>query len=118
MGFLFQAFPLASAHLMNSQNAELMLETLGFKDYFDALVIGPECAHGKPHPDPYRTALQQLGVDPSNVCQGGGRRGADAGPSLVTSRRQAGRVGRREGGKNVARVRPQGHKGKHMHSSM
>jgi len=48
-------------------NAELMLETLGFKDYFDALVIGPECAHGKPHPDPYRTALQQLGVDPSNA---------------------------------------------------
>jgi beta-phosphoglucomutase len=43
-------------------NAELMLAALGLADRFDALVIGDELAHGKPHPLPYLTALERVGV--------------------------------------------------------
>ena len=52
-------------------NAELMLASIGTLagrpslDYFDPLVIGDECAHAKPHPEPYRAAMRGLGVDPS-----------------------------------------------------
>lgn len=42
-------------------NAELMLQGLGLADRFDALVIGQELAHGKPHPLPYLTGLEKLG---------------------------------------------------------
>ena len=42
-------------------NAEMMLAGLGLGSRFPILVIGDELAHGKPHPLPYLTALQQLG---------------------------------------------------------
>ena len=31
---------------------------------FDAVVVGDEVTHGKPHPEPYATAARLLGVDP------------------------------------------------------
>ncbi|KAB1215781.1 Haloacid dehalogenase-like hydrolase domain-containing protein Sgpp [Morella rubra] len=43
-------------------NAELMISLLGLSDFFDALVIGEECEHTKPHPDPYLKALEILNV--------------------------------------------------------
>ena len=43
-------------------NALLMLRGLGWADRFPVLVIGEELAHGKPHPLPYLTGLQQLGA--------------------------------------------------------
>ena len=36
----------------------------GSKDSFDLLVIGNECAHSKPHPEPYLTAMRTLDVEP------------------------------------------------------
>ena len=44
-------------------NAAMMLKGLGLAERFDALVIGDELAHGKPHPLPYLTALERLGGD-------------------------------------------------------
>jgi beta-phosphoglucomutase-like phosphatase (HAD superfamily) len=44
-------------------NAAMMLKGLNLAERFDALVIGDELAHGKPHPLPYLTALEKLGGD-------------------------------------------------------
>ncbi|XP_024030671.1 haloacid dehalogenase-like hydrolase domain-containing protein Sgpp [Morus notabilis] len=41
-------------------NAELMISRLGLSDFFDAVIIGSECARAKPHPDPYLKALDIL----------------------------------------------------------
>lgn len=45
-------------------NAEAMLGAIGARDHFDVIVIGEECARGKPHPDPYTEAMRQLGAAP------------------------------------------------------
>jgi HAD superfamily hydrolase (TIGR01509 family) len=34
-------------------------------DRFDITVVGDEITHGKPHPEPYRTACAKLAVDPT-----------------------------------------------------
>ncbi|MCK0148551.1 HAD family phosphatase [Marivita sp. S6314] len=47
-------------------NAEAMLTAIGLRAYFDVIVIGEECDHGKPHPDPYLVAMQALNEAPSN----------------------------------------------------
>ena len=44
-------------------NAEMILAQLKIADRFQALVIGDELAHGKPHPLPYLTGLSALGAD-------------------------------------------------------
>ncbi|WP_024695430.1 HAD-IA family hydrolase [Pseudomonas syringae] len=44
------------------ENALAMLTGLGIADRFEIIVIGGELAHGKPHPMPYLTALELLGV--------------------------------------------------------
>lgn len=41
-------------------NAELMLSILGLTDFFDAVIIGGECEHAKPHPEPYLKGLEAL----------------------------------------------------------
>ena len=43
-------------------NAEAMLSAIDARSYFETIVIGEECARGKPHPDPYLSAMDQLGV--------------------------------------------------------
>ena len=43
-------------------NALLMLRGLGWAERFPVLVIGDELSHGKPHPLPYLTGLEQLGA--------------------------------------------------------
>ncbi|GAV71889.1 HAD_2 domain-containing protein [Cephalotus follicularis] len=43
-------------------NAELMISSLGLTNFFDALIIGSECEHAKPHPEPYLKALEVLKV--------------------------------------------------------
>ncbi|KAG2438041.1 hypothetical protein HXX76_005655 [Chlamydomonas incerta] len=45
-------------------NAEMMLAALGLDSYFEHLVLGEECARAKPHPDPYLTAMELLGLTP------------------------------------------------------
>ncbi|WXF85954.1 HAD-IA family hydrolase [Pseudomonas syringae pv. atrofaciens] len=44
------------------ENAMAMLTGLGIPDRFETIVIGGELARGKPHPMPYLTALELLGV--------------------------------------------------------
>lgn len=44
------------------ENALAMLTGLGIVDRFEAIVIGGELQRGKPHPMPYLTALELLGV--------------------------------------------------------
>ncbi|HWK43230.1 MAG TPA: HAD-IA family hydrolase [Stellaceae bacterium] len=43
-------------------NAELMLSAIGVRQRFDIVVLGDELPQPKPHPLPYLTALDQLGV--------------------------------------------------------
>ena len=47
-------------------NADLILDGLGIRDRFKAVVIGEELAHGKPHPLPYLEGLRLLGADAQN----------------------------------------------------
>jgi len=53
-------------------NAELMLRGLGLwfgeghpDNFFEELIIGAECAEGKPSPVPYQVAMDRLGLVPS-----------------------------------------------------
>ncbi|CAL2258943.1 unnamed protein product [Prunus armeniaca] len=41
-------------------NAELMISILGLSDFFHAVILGSDCEHVKPHPDPYLKALETL----------------------------------------------------------
>lgn len=43
-------------------NAELLLSGLGIMHRFEALVIGAELPHGKPHPLPYQEGLRFVGA--------------------------------------------------------
>lgn len=54
--------PMAAVTNAPRANADLILNGLGIRDRFHALVIGEELAHGKPHPLPYLEGLRQLGA--------------------------------------------------------
>jgi HAD superfamily hydrolase (TIGR01509 family) len=43
-------------------NAASMLKGLGLEKAFEAVVLGEECARGKPYPDPYLEGLRLLGL--------------------------------------------------------
>ncbi|CAN0842771.1 Haloacid dehalogenase-like hydrolase domain-containing protein Sgpp [Linum grandiflorum] len=43
-------------------NAELAISKLGLCDFFQAVILGDECEHAKPHPEPYQKALELLQV--------------------------------------------------------
>ncbi|MBX8499383.1 HAD family hydrolase [Pseudomonas lijiangensis] len=49
------------------ENAMAMLTGLGIVDRFETIVIGGELERGKPHPMPYLTALELLGVKADNA---------------------------------------------------
>jgi phosphoglycolate phosphatase len=46
-------------------NAEMLLSGLGIMHRFEALVIGDELAHGKPHPTPYLEGLRVVNAAPN-----------------------------------------------------
>jgi beta-phosphoglucomutase len=48
------------------ENILLILNGLGIKDYFQAIVFGKEVSEGKPSPMVYLLAAQKLGVEPRN----------------------------------------------------
>lgn len=52
-------------------NAELMISTLGLSDFFEYVILGDECEHAKPFPDPYLKALELLKVskDHTFICE-------------------------------------------------
>ena len=45
-------------------NAEHMLDAIGLFERFGTIVVGEECERGKPHPAPYRAAMEALRVGP------------------------------------------------------
>lgn len=55
--------PMAAVTNAPRANADLILDGLGIRHRFRALVIGEELAHGKPHPLPYLEGLRLLGAD-------------------------------------------------------
>jgi HAD superfamily hydrolase (TIGR01509 family) len=59
--------PIAVVTNAPRENARLLLEGLGFHDRFATIVLGGELAFGKPHPTPYLTALERLGVSSANA---------------------------------------------------
>ena len=64
-----EAHGLACAVVTNAPraNAEMVLAALGFAARLKTLVIGPELAHGKPHPLPYLTGLARVGARPQDA---------------------------------------------------
>lgn len=58
--------PMAAVTNAPRPNADLILEGLGIKARFKAIVIGDELAHGKPHPLPYLEGLRLLGASAEN----------------------------------------------------
>ncbi len=59
-----QGWPMAVVTNAMRLNAECMLDAVGHRDKFSTIVIGEECAKGKPDPEPYLTAMDALGVGP------------------------------------------------------
>lgn len=55
--------PMAAVTNAPRANADLILDGLGIRHRFKAIVIGEELAHGKPHPLPYLEGLRLLGAD-------------------------------------------------------
>ncbi|SEP83887.1 haloacid dehalogenase superfamily, subfamily IA, variant 3 with third motif having DD or ED [Devosia sp. YR412] len=55
--------PMAAVTNAPRANAELILDGLGIRSRFRAVVIGEELAHGKPHPLPYLEGLRLIGGD-------------------------------------------------------
>ncbi|MCB1333032.1 MAG: HAD family phosphatase [Roseivivax sp.] len=47
-------------------NAEAMLAAIGMTDRLPVVIIGDECAAGKPDPAPYLAAMDRLGVAPGD----------------------------------------------------
>jgi len=43
-------------------NAELLISRLGLSDFFEAVILGDECEHPKPHPEAYLKALEILKI--------------------------------------------------------
>lgn len=48
------------------RNRTFVLETLNLRKYFQVVIGGEDSKHGKPHPEIYLLAAQNLGVDPKN----------------------------------------------------
>ncbi|XP_021598619.1 haloacid dehalogenase-like hydrolase domain-containing protein Sgpp isoform X3 [Manihot esculenta] len=52
-------------------NAELMISLLGLSEFFHAVILGDDCEHAKPHPEPYLKALEVLKVSKEHtfICE-------------------------------------------------
>ena len=59
-----QGIPLAVCTSARSESTLALLETLGIRDLFQAVVGTEDYAHRKPNPEPYLVTAQKLGVDP------------------------------------------------------
>jgi HAD superfamily hydrolase (TIGR01509 family) len=62
-----RSYPMAVVTNAPISNAMAMLEGLELSHRFRRIIVGDELAHGKPHPLPYQTALEQLGMQPSEA---------------------------------------------------
>lgn len=57
-----EGLPMAAVTNAPRANAELILDGIGIRHRFRAIVIGDELDHGKPHPLPYLEGLRRLGA--------------------------------------------------------
>jgi beta-phosphoglucomutase len=68
--FLFQARSLgvsmAVASSADEQNIAMILDGLGIRDYFTAVVGAEDVQNSKPHPEMFLTAARRLGVTPQD----------------------------------------------------
>lgn len=51
----------------SSKNAGFILEKLGIRDAFDAVVDGNDIEHSKPHPEVFLNAAEALGLEPGSI---------------------------------------------------
>ncbi|MCC6867894.1 MAG: HAD-IA family hydrolase [Burkholderiales bacterium] len=60
---------IATAVVTNAprENADLVIDVIGFAEAFDTVIIAPELPRGKPHPDPYLAALRALSLEPTQA---------------------------------------------------
>lgn len=58
-----QGLPAVAVTNAPRPNADLLLDSIGARHRFKAVVIGDELEHGKPHPLPYLEGLRILGAD-------------------------------------------------------
>lgn len=63
-----QKIKLGIATSNSKELADACLENLGIKDYFDTIVTGNDITHGKPDPEIYITAADEMDVFPSKCC--------------------------------------------------
>jgi len=92
-----QGFALAIGSSAPQANVDLVLNALPLKDCFQVVVTGEQVAHGKPAPDTFLLAAQQLGVEPSgcvvveDAVQGvaAGKRAGMAVLAVTTTRERA-----------------------------
>ena len=47
------------------------METAGLAEFFEAVVAGDDCAHTKPHPEPFQKALAALNIAPERAAMVG-----------------------------------------------
>ena len=59
------AAPIALASSGSRSGIEIVLDRLGWRALFDVIVTGGDVAHGKPAPDLFLRAAEQLGVEPA-----------------------------------------------------
>jgi HAD superfamily hydrolase (TIGR01509 family) len=59
-----RSYPMAVVTNAPMSNTRAMLEGLLLSHRFRRIIVGETLAHGKPHPLPYQTALDQLGMQP------------------------------------------------------
>ncbi|KAK4729075.1 hypothetical protein R3W88_022063 [Solanum pinnatisectum] len=69
-------------------NAELCINQVDLADFFDVLILGSDCKHAKPYPDPYLKALEVLNVSKDHTfvfedSVSGIKAGVAAGMSVV-----------------------------------
>jgi HAD superfamily hydrolase (TIGR01509 family) len=76
--------PLALATATARREAELMLDTLGVRWVFRAVVTGDDVARPKPAPDCYRLAVERLGLAPADCAA------VEDAPHGIRSAREAG----------------------------
>jgi len=61
-----QGVPAAAVTNAPRANAELLLDGIGARHRFRAVVVAEDLAHGKPHPLPYLEGLRLLGANPAH----------------------------------------------------
>lgn len=61
-----RGIPMAVASSATAQTIELVVDTLGIRQYFQCLCSGEEVEHGKPAPDIFLLAARRLNVAPGD----------------------------------------------------